>query len=220
MNFPPAFNFETMDSQNLISLCEDQIQTWKTLLENCKKQLSSWEYMLSKLQPTSNDPAINWVNMHLGGLSHDAICKLTLESLMETISNYIPEGVSQETVGAILDKYKNESREIVRQADEATMETPVVKRTYKKKTPTKTPQTPTDGESSEGSVKEKKKRGPSAYNLFIKAEIERLRLEDPTINHKVAMSMAVAAWKSKDKTEEPIPESIPESITLENSLCA
>jgi hypothetical protein len=65
---------------------------------------------------------------------------------------------------------------------------------------------------------EKKKRSPTAYNLFIKAEMERLRAADPKINHKVSMSMAVAAWKSKDQVQVQVQEK-PE-VTLENILSA
>ena len=75
-----------------------------------------------------------------------------------------------------------------------------------------------EGSDTSSKKSEKKKRGPTAYNLFIKAEMERLRAADPKINHKVSMSMAVAAWKSKDQVQVQVQEK-PE-VTLENILSA
>ncbi|XP_042051227.1 protein YABBY 3-like [Salvia splendens] len=41
---------------------------------------------------------------------------------------------------------------------------------------------------------EKKKRGPTAYNRFIKYEIKRLKAEHPNITHKEAFSAAAKNW--------------------------
>lgn len=41
-----------------------------------------------------------------------------------------------------------------------------------------------------GAAPEKKKRGPTAYNRFIKYEIKRLKAEHPNITHKEAFSAA------------------------------
>ena len=70
-------------------------------------------------------------------------------------------------------------------------EKPKKKRTNKKKTNDKEPPV------------EKKRRGPSEYNLFISSEVERLRSETPDLNHKVAFAMAVAAWKNKKVDKKP-----------------
>ena len=74
---------------------------------------------------------------------------------------------------------------------------------------------------------EKKKRGPSPYNIFIKEEITRLRAENPELNNKVAMAMAVSAWKKvspSKKTsveeEEPTTATTVEAVTLEETLSA
>jgi len=80
----------------------------------------------------------------------------------------------------------------------------------------------------------KKKRSPSAYNVFISNELSRLRQEDPKLNHKVAMAMAVAAWKTnkaadesaeKKETTEEVEQSTQEEaaqpeVTLEKVLSA
>ncbi|KAG6426439.1 hypothetical protein SASPL_110662 [Salvia splendens] len=45
-----------------------------------------------------------------------------------------------------------------------------------------------------GAAPEKKKRGPTAYNRFIKYEIKRLKAEHPNITHKEAFSAAAKNW--------------------------
>lgn len=84
--------------------------------------------------------------------------------------------------------------------------------------------------SAEEEEGKKKKRSPSAYNLFISAEISRLRAENPSLNNRIAMAMAVASWKSNKgepiRTNETTPEEITvetefeEQSTLENALSA
>jgi hypothetical protein len=78
---------------------------------------------------------------------------------------------------------------------------------------------------TEKSKGDKKKRGPTNYNLFIKAEIARIREQDPSIKHNVVMSMAAAAWKtqkvqSKLKTELDNTGIENTDITLELALSA
>jgi len=46
--------------------------------------------------------------------------------------------------------------------------------------------------------------------------MERIRAADPTINHKITMTMAVAAWKNKDKTQAEEGS----EVTLESILSA
>ncbi|XP_020099516.1 protein YABBY 7-like [Ananas comosus] len=41
---------------------------------------------------------------------------------------------------------------------------------------------------------EKRQRAPSAYNRFIKEEIQRIKTKDPTITHKAAFSTAAKNW--------------------------
>jgi hypothetical protein len=55
------------------------------------------------------------------------------------------------------------------------------------------------GKNADGS--EKKKRAPTAFNLFVKDEISRLKQENPAMTGKELMSAATAAWK-KRKVEE------------------
>lgn len=48
------------------------------------------------------------------------------------------------------------------------------------------------GSSSDG---EKKKREPSAYNKFVKAEMERIKVDNPEVKGKELMAMAAANWR-------------------------
>jgi hypothetical protein len=43
----------------------------------------------------------------------------------------------------------------------------------------------------EKAAKPKTGRQPSAYNLFMKAEIQRVKAENPSLSHKEAFSKAV-----------------------------
>jgi len=117
-------------------------------------------------------------------------------------------------------------------------EKPKKKRVTKKKTTEETPAeeaVPIEEKKTEEEVdnkadtssknSEKKKRGPSPYNIFIKEEITRLRTENPELNNKVAMAMAVSAWKKvspKKTTEEsePVTVETTETVTLEETLSA
>ena len=53
------------------------------------------------------------------------------------------------------------------------------------------PQAPAEGNSST-----KPKKEPSAYNLFLQAELTRVKQAQPGIEHKLAFSMAATAWAS------------------------
>ena len=48
--------------------------------------------------------------------------------------------------------------------------------------------------------KEKVKRPPSEYNLFIGAEMKKLRAATPSMTAKEAMAAAIQAWKAAKKT--------------------
>lgn len=43
----------------------------------------------------------------------------------------------------------------------------------------------------------RKKRKPSAYNLFVKAELARLKKSHPNVPHPQKFKMATDAWKRK-----------------------
>ena len=45
--------------------------------------------------------------------------------------------------------------------------------------------------------KSHKKRAPSAFNLFMKSELTRLKKANPSLNHKVAFVQAAHNWKAK-----------------------
>lgn len=53
-------------------------------------------------------------------------------------------------------------------------------------------------EAYKGSKKKKattEKKEPSAYNLFIRDAIQKIRAEDPNVDKKQLMSLAAARWK-------------------------
>lgn len=39
------------------------------------------------------------------------------------------------------------------------------------------------------------KKEPSEYNIFIKEEMKKIRLEEPSVDNKVLMSKAASRWK-------------------------
>ncbi|KAI8615625.1 yabby protein-domain-containing protein [Chytriomyces sp. MP71] len=48
---------------------------------------------------------------------------------------------------------------------------------------------------SAGEKKEKTVRAPSAYNLFMKTELPRVKAENPELTHKEAFKIAAGNWK-------------------------
>ena len=51
-----------------------------------------------------------------------------------------------------------------------------------------------------GSKKERVKRQPSTYNIFISKKIKQLKKDNPNLEHKEHFGMAVVAWnKEKEK---------------------
>lgn len=52
-------------------------------------------------------------------------------------------------------------------------------------------------DSKKNSVEQKKKRTPSAYNVFIGERIKHLKLEHPESDGKVLMKMAIEEWKKR-----------------------
>ena len=47
--------------------------------------------------------------------------------------------------------------------------------------------------------KEKAPRAPSAYNLFMKSEIAKVKSSKPSLSHKEAFSIAAANWSKSKK---------------------
>jgi len=47
--------------------------------------------------------------------------------------------------------------------------------------------------------KEKTKREPSAYNLFMKSELAKVKKADPKMDHKQAFAAAAANWTKSKK---------------------
>lgn len=45
------------------------------------------------------------------------------------------------------------------------------------------------------------KKEPSKYNIFIKDEIAKIRLENPEVDNKKLMSLAAARWKDHKAAE-------------------
>lgn len=60
--------------------------------------------------------------------------------------------------------------------------------------------------SSSKKDKSAQKREPSAYNIFVKDEISRLRKENPDMNIKDIMGHAAAKWRETKKTTESVQE--------------
>ncbi|KAJ3410137.1 histone acetyltransferase 1 [Chytriomyces hyalinus] len=52
--------------------------------------------------------------------------------------------------------------------------------------------------SAPANKKEKKERVPSAYNMFMKTELSRVKSEDPKLTHKEAFKIAAGNWKDSD----------------------
>jgi len=51
--------------------------------------------------------------------------------------------------------------------------------------------------SSGGNNVPKEKKPPSAYNIFIKDEIQKIKQEDPNVDTRELMKMAAGRWKEK-----------------------
>ena len=47
--------------------------------------------------------------------------------------------------------------------------------------------------------KEKVKRAPSAYNLFMKSELAKVKKANPKLDHKEAFTMAAGNWSKQKK---------------------
>lgn len=165
--------------------------------------------------------------------------KKTVEPVVEIPSDPVTETSTEAPVAEpVVEKPKKKTagkkktvEPVVESTSEATSEKPAKKSAGKKKQEKEADDAASDTSSKKS---EKKKRGPTAYNLFIKAEMERLRAADPALNHKVAMALAVAAWKAKanntsettteeptseESTAHPIPEyPVENSVTLEQAL--
>jgi hypothetical protein len=148
---------------------------------------------------------------HVGFLEDDVLKNITSDDIYQETKGRFPL-LSEEEYRQIIDErldYMRDTRKEYLEKDVQPTK-PEKKKGGKKKTEV----TETNDE--------KKKRGPTAYNLFIKAEIARIREQDPSVNHKAAMGMAAAAWKSRGKPSNETEDlEIPiDETTLENTLSA
>jgi hypothetical protein len=50
-------------------------------------------------------------------------------------------------------------------------------------------------------MKEKGKRGPTAYNLFMKEHITKLKEKDPNMDHKERLALVAQMWNEQKATE-------------------
>ena len=46
---------------------------------------------------------------------------------------------------------------------------------------------------------EKKPRAPSAYNLFMKSELAKVKAKNPSLSHKEAFTVAASSWAKQKK---------------------
>merc|ERR1712167_149920 len=76
------------------------------------------------------------------------------------------------------------------------------KKTIKKAAPKKSPakkKTATKKKSGAKDKKDKVKRAPSAYNVFMKKELEKLKKSKPNMDHKERFKAAAQAWSKQKK---------------------
>lgn len=62
--------------------------------------------------------------------------------------------------------------------------------------PAKSPAKKTAAKAAKSPKAEKVKRAPSAYNLFMKSELAKVKAKNPTLNHKEAFTAAANNWKN------------------------
>merc|ERR1719504_237476 len=76
---------------------------------------------------------------------------------------------------------------------------PVIKKKPKaKKAPPPKKEKPAK-KSAKKEKKEKTPRAPSAYNIFMKEEIAKVKKANPSLDHKEAFKKAASNWKSAKK---------------------
>ena len=258
-----ALPTENMDSKTLYVYAITQSQAWKLFADNLKNMESKNSVTIEDVEKWVVEHIDNFdndmVRLATVSLIFEAIVKQFPDFAFETAERSQIETKIDERLKArkivepvVVEKPKKKTAgkkktvepvvEIpsdpvtTTEAAEPTVEPVVVEKPKKKSAGKKKETEVVEDNASDTSSKksEKKKRGPTAYNLFIKAEMERLRAADTALNHKVAMAMAVAAWKAKANntsettTEEPTSEEsvahpIPEypvenSVTLEQAL--
>merc|ERR1712167_417277 len=78
------------------------------------------------------------------------------------------------------------------------------KKTIKKKaTPAKKKAAPAKKSAKKGTgkkdKKDKVKRAPSAYNVFMKKELDKLKKSHASLDHKARFAMAAANWSKSKK---------------------
>merc|ERR1711934_449392 len=77
------------------------------------------------------------------------------------------------------------------------------KKTIKKKSPAaKKPaakKTAKKTTAKKADKKDKKPRAPSAYNIFMKKELEKLKKSQPKLDHKERFKMAAGNWSKNKK---------------------
>merc|ERR1712072_1132282 len=77
----------------------------------------------------------------------------------------------------------------------------IAKKSAKKAAPKKTAKKAPakKGSAKKGDKKEKVKRAPSAYNIFMKKELEKLKKSQPKLDHKGRFAAAAANWSKNKK---------------------
>ena len=74
------------------------------------------------------------------------------------------------------------------------------KKTIAKKSPAKkAPAKKSAAKKSAGKKEEKVKRAPSAYNLFMKSELAKVKKANPKLDHKGAFTIAAQNWSKQKK---------------------
>ena len=67
------------------------------------------------------------------------------------------------------------------------------------KTDKKAPKSPAKAGKGKAAKAEKVKRPPSAYNLFMKTELAKVKKANPELDHKAAFTAAAGNWKNSSQ---------------------
>jgi hypothetical protein len=134
---------------------------------------------------------------HVVFLEDDVLKTITTDEIYQEVKDrfsLLTEEEQRQVIDERLHYMREHPTEVVKK--------PSKKEGKKKKVVEKVPEDDVDTHSQTGSedskTKEKKKREPTAYNLFVKEEIARIRAKNPDINHKTAMGMVAAKWKTPE----------------------
>lgn len=219
-------SFQSENSEDYTLAKELQAMPPKLLIRFCELQKNFWDTFRREVEdyygetPEENNPATPLKSQATNPPIPDAPRKAPVENI---------ETAHEETDVARKLEYEEEKPKTKKKAKTTEPPTKENKPT-KKKAAKKTVETAvTSEEKTEHPAPveaERKKRGPSEYNKFISSEVERLRKEDPGLNHKVAFKMAVAGWKERgnvtpqttNETEPPTEDPVvdPQTVALED----